>query len=70
MKKLFVALAALISLTAFGQNGKLEVLTAPTTSTPYILVDTLFTLEDTSSYSNLATTITRKKRNKFITKLN
>ena len=48
MKKLFVALAALISLTAFGQNGKLEVLTAPNSSTPYILVDTLFTLEDTS----------------------
>jgi len=49
MKKLFVALAALISLTAFGQNGKLEVLTAPPSAVdPYILVDTLFTLEDTS----------------------
>ena len=48
MKKLFVALAALISLTAFGQNGKLEVLTAPNSNSPYILVDTLFTLEDTS----------------------
>lgn len=48
MKKLFVALAALISLTAFGQNGKLEVLTAPATADPYILIDTLFTLEDTS----------------------
>lgn len=48
MKKLFVAFAALIGLTAFGQNGKLEVLTAPTTTSPYILIDTLFTLEDTS----------------------
>ena len=48
MKKLFVAFAALISLTAFGQNGKLEVLTAPNSTSPYILIDTLFTLEDTS----------------------
>ena len=48
MKKLFVALAALISLTAFAQNGKTEILLAPNSTSPYILIDTLFTLEDTS----------------------
>jgi len=48
MKKLFTLLCAMVGFASFAQNGKLEVLTAPNSSTPYILVDTLFTLEDTS----------------------
>ena len=48
MKKLFTLLCAMVAFSTFAQNGKLEVLTAPNSSTPYILVDTLFTLEDTS----------------------
>lgn len=46
MKKLLVALAALISLTAQAQNGANEILVAPASNDPYILVDTLFTLEN------------------------
>ena len=47
MKKLsllFVTLFAAIN--TFGQNGSNEILTPPNTTTPYILVDTLFTLAD------------------------
>jgi len=47
MKKLsllFVTLFAAINV--FGQNGSNEILTPPNTTTPYILVDTLFTLAD------------------------
>ncbi len=46
MKKLLVALAALIGLTAQAQNGANEILVAPATTSPYILVDTLFTLDN------------------------
>jgi len=38
----------MVGFASYAQNGKLEVLTAPTSNSPYILVDTLFTLEDTS----------------------
>jgi hypothetical protein len=44
MKKIFVVLAAILGLTAQAQNGANEILPAPNSSTPYILVDTLFTL--------------------------
>ena len=46
MKKFLVALAALIGLTAQAQNGANEVLVAPASTSPYILVDTLFTLDN------------------------
>ena len=48
MKKFFTLLCAMVGFASFAQNGKLEVLTAPSSASPYILVDTLFTLEDTS----------------------
>ena len=46
MKKIFLGLALLMSTYTFAQNGAGEILTAPTSTTPYILVDTLFTLDN------------------------
>jgi hypothetical protein len=46
MKKFLLGLVMLLPFISFGQNGANEVLTAPTTTTPYILVDTLFTLDN------------------------
>lgn len=46
MKTLLVGLLGLFSITVFGQNGANEILVAPTSSSPYILVDTLFTLDN------------------------
>ena len=46
MKKFLLGLVMLLPLISFGQNGANEVLTAPNTTTPYILVDTLFTLDN------------------------
>jgi len=46
MKKIFMGLALLMSTYTFAQNGAGEILTAPTSTTPYILVDTLFTLDN------------------------
>ena len=48
MKKLLFLLLGIISIGAVAQNGKTEILLAPNSNSPYILVDTLFTLEDTS----------------------
>ena len=41
-----MGLALLMSTYTFAQNGAGEILTAPTSTTPYILVDTLFTLDN------------------------
>lgn len=41
MKKFLVVLAAILGLTAQAQNGANEILPAPNTSTPYILVDAI-----------------------------
>jgi hypothetical protein len=46
MKKLFTLLCAMVTGVAFAQNGSNEVLTPPSTNSAYILVDTLFTLEE------------------------
>jgi hypothetical protein len=46
MKTLFVGLLGLFSITVFGQNGANEILVAPSSNSPYILVDTLFTLDN------------------------
>ena len=47
MKKLLLLFAAImVNTLAFGQNGSNEILTAPTSNSPYILVDTLFTLDN------------------------
>ncbi len=46
MKKFLLGLVMLLPFISFGQNGANEVLTAPNTTTPYILVDTLFTLDN------------------------
>jgi hypothetical protein len=46
MKKFLLGLVVLLPFISFGQNGANEVLTAPNTTTPYILVDTLFTLDN------------------------
>jgi hypothetical protein len=53
MKKLLVLLTTIwVSVSAFGQNGKNEVLPAPASSSPYFLIDTTFIqgskLEDTT----------------------
>ena len=48
MKKLLFLLFGILSIGAVAQNGKTEILVAPNSNSPYILVDTLFTLEDTS----------------------
>ena len=36
----------MVGITSFGQNGYSEILTAPNSNSAYILVDTLFTLEE------------------------
>ena len=47
MKKFWWSLVtSLISLSAFAQNGANEILVAPASNDPYILVDTLFTLDN------------------------
>ena len=47
MKKFWWSLAtSLISLNVFAQNGANEILVAPASNDPYILVDTLFTLDN------------------------
>ena len=47
MKKYWWTLVtSLISLSVFAQNGANEILTAPASNDPYILVDTLFTLDN------------------------
>jgi len=46
MKRIFVGLVTLLPFLSFGQNGASEILTAPSTTIPYILVDTLFTLDN------------------------
>jgi len=46
MKKFLSLFGLLLPFAAFSQNGANEVLTAPSSTTPYILVDTLFTLDN------------------------
>ena len=46
MKKFLIGLVMLLPFVSFAQNGANEVLIAPTSNTPYILVDTLFTLDN------------------------
>lgn len=46
MKKFLLGLVMLLPFISFGQNGANEILTAPNTTSPYILVDTLFTLDN------------------------
>ena len=45
MKRFLLGLLVVLPFMSFGQNGANEILTAPTSNSPYILVDTLFTLE-------------------------
>ena len=48
MKRLLLTLIAVMGLSAtYAQNGATEVLTPPNSQVPYILLDTLFTLEET-----------------------
>lgn len=47
MRRLLTCLTLLVGLTSFGQNGYSEILTAPNSNSAYVLVDTLFTLEET-----------------------
>ena len=47
MKKLLALLCAMVTGVTFAQNGSNEVLTPPSSNSAYILVDTLFTLEET-----------------------
>lgn len=46
MKKFLFGLVALLPIICFGQNGANKILTSPNTNSPYILVDTLFTLDN------------------------
>lgn len=47
MKKLLALFVTIFTtLSVFGQNGANEILTPPNSNSPYILVDTLFTLEN------------------------
>ena len=46
MKQFLLGLLVVLPFMSFGQNGANEILTAPTSTTPYILVDTLFTLDN------------------------
>jgi hypothetical protein len=46
MKKFLFGLVAFLPIICFGQNGANEILTPPNTNSPYILVDTLFTLDN------------------------
>jgi len=47
MRRLLTFLALMVGITSFGQNGYSEILTAPNSNSAYVLVDTLFTLEET-----------------------
>jgi len=46
MKYIFYAMVILLPFSVFGQNGANEILTPPNINSPYILVDTLFTLDN------------------------
>ena len=46
MKRVLTFLTLLVGLSSFGQNGYSEILTPPSTNQAYILVDTMFTLEE------------------------
>lgn len=46
MRKLIWSLGLVLGFSAMGQNGANEILPAPTSSSPHILVDTLFTLSN------------------------
>jgi hypothetical protein len=46
MKRIFTALALMLGMGLQAQNGANEILIAPNANSPYILVDTLFTLEN------------------------
>lgn len=48
MKKFLTLLCAMVTGVAFAQNGSNEVLTPPSNQSAYILVDTLFTLEEST----------------------
>jgi hypothetical protein len=48
MKKLMTFLAIMVGLSSLGQNGYSEILTPPTNNSAYILVDTMFTLEEST----------------------
>ena len=48
MKKLMTFLAIMVGFSSLGQNGYSEILTPPTTNSAYILVDTMFTLEEST----------------------
>ena len=46
MKKFLLGLVLMLPFLSFGQNGAGEILIPPTTNSPHILVDTLFTLNN------------------------
>lgn len=46
MKKLLFFLLVILSINVVAQNGANEILISPNTNSPYILVDTLFTLDN------------------------
>jgi len=48
MKRLMTFLAVMVGLSSLGQNGYSEILTPPTNNSAYILVDTMFTLEEST----------------------
>ena len=48
MKKLMTFLAIMVGFSSLGQNGYSEILTPPTNNSAYILVDTMFTLEEST----------------------
>ncbi|MDA9016527.1 T9SS type A sorting domain-containing protein [bacterium] len=48
MKKLMTFLAIMVGFSSLGQNGYSEILTPPTNNSAYILVDTMFTLEESN----------------------
>ena len=45
MKRFLLGLILMLPFVSYGQNGANEILTAPNSNSPHILVDTLFTLE-------------------------
>ena len=44
MKKIVLGFLLLISVNVYGQNGRNEILVSPNSSSPYFLIDTVFTL--------------------------
>jgi len=44
MKKIILGFLLLFSVNVYGQNGRNEVLVTPNSSSPYFLIDTVFTL--------------------------